>query len=156
VLARLPAVVQNVWVVATDIFEGISENGQVRESAFVIDGLGERHDIPGEPALVGEDGTEGVAKDVTKQHSLGSLFATLNFVVQSPSWLIGKQCGRTYCDLGRRFHACVLNSSPAKMKKSGFSPARRLSFPAKFFSRGASIGERFDKFNKPVIALVVN
>ena len=60
VLARLPAVVQDVGVVAAGVFEGVGEDGQAIEGTFVVDGLSQGGDVAGEPRLFDSHGTEWI------------------------------------------------------------------------------------------------
>lgn len=59
-VAGLAAVVQDVGVVATGVLQGIGQNGQAVEVAFVINGGGERNDGGSEPGGVGDQGRKGL------------------------------------------------------------------------------------------------
>jgi hypothetical protein len=69
-LPRLAAVIQDVGIVAARVFEGIGEDGQAVEGAFVIDGGGERNDGGGEPGKIDSYGAEGVADYVANDVAL--------------------------------------------------------------------------------------
>src|SRR5947209_8603328 len=69
VLARPATMREKLGVVATGVFEGVSQDRQALEGAFLVDGLGQ----PGHDAIEGEeplrprhDGTEGVAEEIAQ------------------------------------------------------------------------------------------
>jgi hypothetical protein len=49
VLARLTAMVQDISIVATGVFEGIAEDRHALEGTLVVDGLGQSEDDGGAP-----------------------------------------------------------------------------------------------------------
>ena len=73
-LARLPAMVQDVGVIAASVFEGIGEDGQAVEGAVVVDGLSQGGDVRRSPGGVERDGAEGIAEDSTEQVGLDFRF----------------------------------------------------------------------------------
>src|SRR5271165_5617954 len=62
-VARLPAVAQDVLVRAASVFQGVGQDRQAVEGAVGVDGLGEAGDGRREPFALGGDRLEGVAKD---------------------------------------------------------------------------------------------
>jgi hypothetical protein len=63
-LARLPAVEQQVGAGATGFFECIGEDRQPVEGAGFVEGLRDGDDGWREPGGIGGDGTEGIARDI--------------------------------------------------------------------------------------------
>src|SRR5262249_42219256 len=61
----LPAMVQNVGIIAAGVFEGIGENGKAVEGAVVVDGLTQGSDVRCTPGELEGDGVERVADDVS-------------------------------------------------------------------------------------------
>ena len=59
---RLAAVVQDVGIVAAGVFEGVGEDGQTVEGAFIVDRLREGRHGGGEPGGIDGHGTERVAE----------------------------------------------------------------------------------------------
>jgi hypothetical protein len=49
-LTRLPAMVQDVGVVAAGVFEGVGEDGHSVKGAVVVDGLGQGGSVSGPPS----------------------------------------------------------------------------------------------------------
>src|SRR5262249_30185515 len=66
-LTLLPAMVQNVAVVAAGVFESISEDREAVECALVVDRLDELLGCGREPGGIECDGAEGVAEDAAEQ-----------------------------------------------------------------------------------------
>jgi hypothetical protein len=70
-LARLPAVVQDVGVIAAGVFEGVGEGGETVESPVVLDCLGQLADGEGEPRWVhGEVGRRNLVFEFFPQSLL--------------------------------------------------------------------------------------
>src|SRR5262245_32137852 len=62
VLGRLPAVLEDVGVVAAGVFERVGEDWHPLEGAVIVDGLSESDGVGGAPGRIERDGTEGVAE----------------------------------------------------------------------------------------------
>src|SRR5262245_2962898 len=78
-LARLPAVVQDVGIVAAGVFKGVGEDGQALEGfLIVVDGLGQGGDVGCAPGGVQSGGVGGVAEDVSEQAAVIGLFCACN------------------------------------------------------------------------------
>src|SRR5438132_1130557 len=60
-LARLPAMVQDVGVGAAGIFEGVAQDWHAVEGFVLVDRLGKVNDAGGEPCGGDDHGTEGIA-----------------------------------------------------------------------------------------------
>jgi hypothetical protein len=68
--ARLAAVSQNVFMMATRFHQGVRQDGQVLEAPFIVDGLGELRDggvIPHQPTRVHDNKSERVAQEFPPQ-----------------------------------------------------------------------------------------
>ena len=66
-LARLSAMVQDVFVVTSGVLKGITKDRHSVKGFLFVDASGERMDCGREPRLVEGDGAEWVAEDVTQQ-----------------------------------------------------------------------------------------
>ncbi|HEV3440275.1 MAG TPA: hypothetical protein VG122_23175 [Gemmata sp.] len=69
-LARLSAVVQDIFVVTLCVLKGIGQDGHSVKGFLGVDAVGERNDCGSEPGGVEGDGAEWVAEDVTEQCGL--------------------------------------------------------------------------------------
>jgi hypothetical protein len=86
-LPRLATVVKDLGISAAGAFQGISQDGEVGEPAFIIDCLGELANLPIIPSLpggVGWSGAERVTKDTSHKGEMSSPFrSTPRFVIQA-------------------------------------------------------------------------
>jgi hypothetical protein len=65
-LARLPAVVQDIGIVAAGVFESVSKDGEAVEGSVIVDGLGQGGDVRRSPGGVERDGAEKGSEDAAK------------------------------------------------------------------------------------------
>jgi len=61
------AMVDDLFVIATGVHQGIRKDRHAVEGAVFVDGLGDFDDVGREPARIERDGAEGVAEDVAEE-----------------------------------------------------------------------------------------
>ena len=76
-LARLAAMGEDIGVVTASFFQGVGQDGQVAEAAFVVDGLGQLVDgssIPSEPDSTNKNRATRTVEYVSEQPALSYMF----------------------------------------------------------------------------------
>jgi hypothetical protein len=68
-LARLPAVVQDVGIIAAGVFEGVGEDGQAVEGAVIVDALCQSDGVSCSPRKIRVGGTKRIAGNVAEDAS---------------------------------------------------------------------------------------